>query len=171
MEVSVKTREELIGTGESRDGDQELVRLIGRHGAMTMEQVRRLTGGGRSMTYRRFARCERAGLVERLAIPGVGSVLHATRDGIRFAGLPLPVASVSAGNVEHTLRCATVAFRAGLRYGHDSVLTEREIIAAEAIEERSIASTEVGNIEGIRRCTGPTWRFSARRARLRSRSS
>jgi hypothetical protein len=148
MEVSVKTREELIGTGESRDGDQELVRLIGRHGAMTMEQVRLLTGGGRSMTYRRFARCEDAGLVERLAIPGVGSVLHATRDGIRFAGLPLPVASVSAGNVEHMLRCTLIAFRAGRRFGHDAILTEREIIAAEALEERPIASTEIGEYRG-----------------------
>jgi hypothetical protein len=148
MVVALKTREELIGVAESGDRERELVRLIGRHGAMAMDQVMQALGTGRSVTYRRFSRLEDAGLVERLVIPGVGSVLHATRDGIRFAGLPLPVASVSAGNVEHTLRCASVAIRLGSYYGHDSVLTEREIIAAEALEETPIASTEVGEYRG-----------------------
>jgi hypothetical protein len=148
MVVVMKTREELIGTGECRNRDHEMVRLVGRHGVMQIEQVQRAMGAGRSVTYRRFGCCEAAGLVERLSIPGVGPILHATRDGIRYAGLPLPVAAVSAGTVEHTLRCASVAIRAGEHYGHDAILTEREILAAEGLEERPIASAQVGTFYG-----------------------
>lgn len=136
------------GAGERRDRDRELVRLIGRHGAMTLKQVMRAMGAGRTATYRRFARCEEAGLVERLMIPGVGSVLHATRDGIRYAGLGLPVATISPGAVDHMLRCATVAISAGRHYGHERILTEREIAFAEAIEERPIASAKLGSVHG-----------------------
>jgi hypothetical protein len=148
MVVVMKTREELIGTGECRGRDQEMVRLIGRHGVMQIEQVQRAMGAGRSVTYRRFAYCEAAGLVERLSIAGVGPVLHATREGIRYGGLPLPVAKVSAGTIEHSLRCTSVAISAGKHYGHEAILTEREIIAAEALEERPIASAEVGFFRG-----------------------
>jgi hypothetical protein len=148
MVVVMKTREELIGTGECRGRDQELVRLIGRHGVMQIEQVQRAMGAGRSVTYRRFAYCEAAGLVERLSIPGVGPVLHATREGIRYGGLPLPVAKVSAGTIEHSLRCTSVAISVGKNVGHEAILTEREIIAAEALEERLVASTEVGQFRG-----------------------
>lgn len=148
MVLAVKTREQLIGAGACRDRDQELVALVARHGAIRMEQVQRGMGAGRSVTYRRFGRCEAAGLVERLSIPGIGPVLHATRDGIRYARLPLPVATVSAGSVEHMLRCASVAILASEHYGRDNVLTEREIAAAEALEERPIASAEVGSFRG-----------------------
>jgi hypothetical protein len=151
MVVVMKTREELIGTGKCRNRDHELVRLIGRHGAIQIEQVQRAMGVGRSVTYRRFAYCEAAGLVERLSIPGVGPVLHATREGIRYSGLPLPVAKVSAGSIEHSLRCASVAISVGEKVGHEAILTEREIVAAEAFEERPIASAEVGFFRGAPR--------------------
>ena len=113
-----------------------------------MEQVMRAMGAGRTATYRRFARCEEAGLVERLRIPGCGPVLHATRDGIRYAGLGLPVAAISPGSVDHMLRCTSVAIRVGERFGHGHVLTEREIAFAEAIEERPIASAKLGSVHG-----------------------
>lgn len=148
MSGAVKSREELLGSGECRDRDQELVRLIARHGAMTIEQVQRGMGAGRSVTYRRFSRCEAAGLVERLRVPGIGAVLHATRDGIRYAGLPLAVATISAGNIRHVLSCAYEAIRFGETFGHNTVLTEREIIAAEVLEGRPIASAEVGHHRG-----------------------
>jgi hypothetical protein len=144
MVVALKTREEMIGTGECRSRDQEMVRLIGRHGAMTMGQVMRAMGTQKTVTYRHFRRCAEARLVERLSIPGVGPVLHATREGIRYASLPLPVAAVSPGTIEHTLRCTSVAIAAGEHYGHEAILTEREIVAAEALEERPIASALVG---------------------------
>ncbi|HEY8809984.1 MAG TPA: hypothetical protein VIM28_08175 [Solirubrobacterales bacterium] len=62
--------------------------------------------------------------------------------------MPLPVAAVSAGTVEHTLRCASVAIQAGEHYGHEAILTEREILAAEGLEERPIASAQVGTFYG-----------------------
>jgi DNA-binding Lrp family transcriptional regulator len=150
MVVVMETRElRAVGAGERGDRDRELVRLIGRHGAMTLKQVMRAMGAGRTATYRRFARCEEAGLVERLRIPGSGpAVLHATRDGLRYAGLGLPVAAISPGGVDHMLRCATVAISAGRHYGHERVLTEREIAFAEAIEERPIASAKLGSVHG-----------------------
>jgi hypothetical protein len=75
MVIAMKTREELIGTGKCRNRDQELVRLIGRHGVMRIEQAQR----SRSVAYCRFGCCETAGLLERLSIPGIGSVLYPTR--------------------------------------------------------------------------------------------
>lgn len=145
----MKTQElRALGAGERGDRDRELVRLIGRHGAMTVAQLMRVMEVGRTATYRRFQRCEAAGLVERLRIPGVGSVLHATRDGIRYAGLGLPVAAISPGAVDHMLRCTTVAISAGRRYGHERILTEREIAFAEQVEERPIASAILGSVHG-----------------------
>ncbi len=149
MVVVMETRElGAVGAEERQDRDRELVGLIGRHGAMSMEQLMRAMEVGRTATYRRFQRCEAAGLVERLTIPGVGPVLHSTRDGIRYAGLGLPVAAVSPGSVDHMLRCTSVAIRVGERYGHEHVLTEREIAFAEAIEERPIASAKLGSVHG-----------------------
>lgn len=143
----METREvQALGAGERRDRDRELVRLIGRHGAMTLKQVMRAMEVGRTATYRRFQRCEAGSLVERLMIPGVGPILHATRDGIRYAGLGLPVAAISPGGVEHMLRCTSVAIRVGERFGHEHVLTEREIAFAEQIEERPIASARIGTV-------------------------
>lgn len=123
-----------------RDRDRELVRLVGRHGAMTVEQAMRAAGTGRTATYRRVAVLIEAGLLERLdLLRSHPSLLHATRDGLRYAGLPMPVAKVSPGAVDHWLRCATVALDLGERYGQARVLTEREIVATEALEGRSVA--------------------------------
>lgn len=123
-----------------RDRDRELVRLVGRHGVLTIEQAMRATGVGRTATYRRVAALIEAGLLERLdLLRSQPSMLHATRDGVRYAGLGMGVAKVSPGAVEHWLRCTTVALDLGERYGHDRVLTEREIAASEALEGRSVA--------------------------------
>jgi len=147
--VVMETRElRAVGAGERRDRDRELVRLIGRHGAMSMEQAMRAMGCGRTATYRRFARCEEAGLVERLQIAGVGSVLHATREGLRYAGLGLPVATVTPGEVQHTLSCASIAIATERKNPDQRLLTEREIAFAEQIEERPIASAKLGSVHG-----------------------
>jgi DNA-binding Lrp family transcriptional regulator len=148
MAVVMETRElRAVGAGERRDRDRELVRLIGRHGAMTMEQLMRATGAGRTATYRRFARCEEAGLVERLRIPGSGpAVLHATREGLRYAGLGLPVAAISPGSVDHMLRCSEIALALERRHPDRQLLTEREIAFAEQLEGRPIASVEIGRV-------------------------
>jgi hypothetical protein len=123
-----------------RDRDRELVRLVGRHGVLTVEQAMRATGVGRTATYRRVAALIEAGLLERLdLLRSQPSLLHATREGLRYASLAMPVAKVSPGAVDHWLRCATVALDLGERYGYDRVLTEREIVATEALEGRSVA--------------------------------
>ena len=148
MGVVLEKREGLQAVG-SRRRDRELVRLIGRHGAMTIEHVMRAMGAGKSATYRRFARCEKAGLVKRCLFVGAdAAVLHATKAGLLYARLGLPVAAISPATVEHMLRCTSVAISLGERVGHDRVLTEREIVLEEAIEDRQIASVPIGSFRG-----------------------
>src|SRR5689334_16243112 len=108
-----------------RTRDQELVRFVGRHGLVAMRHVMAALGVGRTAAYRRVSGCIEAGLLEHLDVlcaePGL---LRATRAGLRYAGLGLPLAPASAGNVEHTLRCTSTAQLLGERYGHERVLTE-----------------------------------------------
>jgi len=137
---------EAVGSASAlaRDRDRELVRLVGRHGVLTVEQAMRATGIGRTATYRRVAALIEAGLLERLdLLRSQPSLLRATREGLRYAGLPMPVAKVSPGNVDHWLRCATVALDLGERYGRDRVLTEREIVARELLEDRAVAKARL----------------------------
>ena len=136
----------------SRDRDRELIRLVGRHGVMTIEQVMSAMKVGRTATYRRAASCIEAGLLERLDIlRSEPRLLRTTRDGLRYAGLGMPVAKVSPGAVEHWLRCTTVALKAAAHYGSDRVLTEREIALAEATEERPVGSAPIGERRGAQR--------------------
>lgn len=136
----------------ARDRDRELVELVGRHGVMTVEQAMRATGTGRTATYRRAAALIGAGLLERLdLLRSQPSLLHATREGLRYAGLWMPVAKVSPGAVDHWLRCTTVALDLGERYGHSRVLTEREIVAKELLEERSLARATLSDAGDGRR--------------------
>jgi hypothetical protein len=135
------------GAGSGRTRDQELVRYVGRHGVVTMEQVQKAMGVGRTAAYRRGAACAEAGLLERLdLLRSEPSVLRATREGLRYGGLGLPFAAVSPSAVVHAVRCAFFAQYLGEHYGHDRVLTEREIAFAEKIEEKPIASAEVGHL-------------------------
>jgi DNA-binding Lrp family transcriptional regulator len=129
---------------KGREGDRELVRLIGRHGAMSIGQLMIAMGIGRTAAYRRFQRCEEAGLVERLRLTRTTpTVLHATRDGLRYAGLGLTLAAVSPGTVDHALRCTAHALTLERSFGEGCVLTEREIILAELVDEAPVASAEV----------------------------
>jgi hypothetical protein len=105
----------------------------------------RATGVGRTATYRRVAALIEAGLLERLELlRSQPSLLHATREGLRYAALAMPVAAISPGAVDHWLRCVTVALDLGERYGHERVLTERDIVFREVLEERSLAKVAVG---------------------------
>ena len=122
----------MISREGERSRDRELVRLVGRHGAMTVEQLMRAMECGRTATYRRVARCAEGGLIERSTIYGLSStVLHATRDGLRYAGLGLPVVSISPSSIEHMLRCTSVAIGLEKKLSPDQLLfTEREIVLA-----------------------------------------
>lgn len=142
--------ERLIEDHEAESGrtrDQELVRYVGRQGVVTIEQVMKAMGVGRTAAYRRVAACAEAGLLERLdLLRSEPTVLRATREGLRYAGLGLPFAAVSPSAVVHFIRCASAAQFLGQHYGHERILTEREIAFAEKIEERPIASAEVGHL-------------------------
>jgi hypothetical protein len=143
---------ERIGSELRRDRDRELVALIGRHGVMTIEQAMAAMRVGRTATYRRAAALIEAGLLERLdLLRSHPSLLRATRDGLRFAGLGMAVAKVSPGAVDHMLRCTSAAIEAAGKYAPARVLTEREIVAMEVIEGLRVASVSLGHSRGHER--------------------
>lgn len=125
-------------TGSVHSRDLELVRYVGRHGLVAMRHVMVALGVGRTAAYRRVAACIERGPPERLEL------VRAEPGLLRYAGLGLPVAAVSPGAVDHWLRCASTAQLLGKHFGHERVLTERELVLAEQIEERPIASAKVG---------------------------
>jgi hypothetical protein len=137
------------GTGRERrqTRDRELVRFVGVHGAVAMEHVMAALGVGRTAAYRRVAVCIEGGLLERVdLLREEPSLLRATRAGLRYAGLALPVAAISPGSVDHWLRCATTALKLGEEFGAERVISERELALAERIEERAIASAQIGEL-------------------------
>ncbi|MGB7587817.1 MAG: hypothetical protein WBM00_03835 [Solirubrobacterales bacterium] len=140
--------EKLIDSREAepaRSRDQGLVRYVGRHGVVTIAHVMKAMGVGRTAAYRRVAACIEAGLLERLEVlRSEPNLLRATPEGLRYAGLPFPVAVISPGAVDHWLRCASTALTVEKRLGSECVLSERELVFAELAEERPIASAEVG---------------------------
>jgi len=137
-----------LGRGcEAMRRDRELVRFIGRHGAVSMDHVMAAMGVGRTAAYRRVAACIERGLLDRLdLLRGEPSLLRATRYGLRYAGLGLPVAAVSPGSVDHWLRCASTSLQLAQEFGAEHVLTERELRLLERIEGRAIASAKVGEL-------------------------
>jgi len=127
--------------------DRELLVFLGRHGAASIEHVMRALGVGQTMAYRRVAACVDRGLVDRLALlRDEPTLLRATRQGLRYAGLGLPVAEVSPGGAPHQLRCVSVALALGERHGHERVLTERELRDLERREGKPFASAKVGEL-------------------------
>ena len=135
--------------GEGLMRDRELVRFVGRHGAVAIEHVMAAMGVGRTAAYRRVAACVERGLLERLdLLRAEPSLLRATREGLRYAGLGMSVAVVSPGSVGHWLRCASTALLLGEEFGPERILTERELRLHERIEGRPIASAKVGELPG-----------------------
>lgn len=150
METAIAERWiEAHGAQSGGTRDQELIRFVGRHGAVTMEQVMKAMGVGRTAAYRRVAACAEAGLLERLdLLRSEPSVLRATREGLRYAGLGLPLALVSPSAVVHYVRCADAAWFLGKHFGHERILTERELVLMEQIEGECIASAYMGRHRG-----------------------
>jgi hypothetical protein len=137
--------------GRNKSRDRELVEFVGRHGVVTVEQVMAAMGAGRTASYRRIAACMEIGLLERLALlRNEPTVLRATRDGLNYAELGLPVAAVTPGLVGHDLRCVDVALLFGGHLGHERVLTEREFTWREQSEGKEIASIDVAGSGGAR---------------------
>jgi len=127
--------------------DRELLTFIGRHGAVSIEHVMAALGVGSTMAYRRVAACAERGLISRVApLRDEPSLLVATREGLRYAGLGLPVAVVSPGSVGHWLRSASAALSLGERHSHERIVSERELRFAEQWAGRPIASAKIGEL-------------------------
>jgi hypothetical protein len=145
--TTTKQRATDWGTAYSPDQsrDRRLVHFVARHGIVSIEHVRREMAVGRTAAYRRVAACIEAGLLERLdLLRDEPSLLRATHEGISYAGLTLKVADVSPGAVGHWLRCASVGQRLERHYGPERVRTERELLFAEQLAERPLASAMMG---------------------------
>lgn len=133
--------------GPRRSRDRELVRFVGRHGVVAIEHVMVSLDVRSAAAYRRVAACIERGLLERLELlRAEPSLLRATREGLRYAGLGFPVAVVSPGSAGHWLRCASVAQQLIGEFGLGHVITERELAFAERLEGRPIASAKVGEL-------------------------
>jgi hypothetical protein len=144
-------RDAVWGTSVSEEiggRDRRLLRFVARHGVVCVDQVRRELGVGRTAAYRRVAACIEAGLLERIdLLREEPSLLRATRQGLRYVGLGgLRVAEISPGAVAHSLRCTTVAQIGGEQFGHDLIRTERELVFAEQLAGRPLASAVMGRL-------------------------
>jgi hypothetical protein len=99
---------------------------------------------GRTAAYRLAAACMERRLIARDdLLRREPSVLYATREGLRWAGLGYPVAKLSPSLIRHGLRCTSTAqmlrreFAAGVH-------TERDLCWFERQEGRPLASAKLG---------------------------
>jgi hypothetical protein len=126
--------------------DKDVVGWIARIGAVEPEHVMFRFRMGRTVTYRRLAAMESAGLVERFRLlHGRPALIVATKAGLRFCGLDhLGVAKVSAGAVAHWQASTTTALLFECHDGPDSVGGVREIRAAQRATGQPVASAKLG---------------------------
>lgn len=125
--------------------DWEIVRWVGRLGAVTLDQLRLRFTLGRTVAYRRVAACVEGELLERVVLlRGQPALIRATRRGLRLTGLPLGVAQAPPELVGHWIACGWVALSLELEFGAQALLSEREIRRAERWEGRAIASAKLG---------------------------
>ena len=133
--------------GRCRCRDRELLLYVSRHGVVAIQHVMAALGVGQAAAYRRVAACIDRGLLERLdLLRDEPSLLRASRAGLRYAGLGLPVAVISPGAVDHWLRCATTAQLLAAEFGSESVISERELRLLERLVGRPIASAKLGEL-------------------------
>lgn len=131
--------------------EREIVRWVGRMGAVELGHLMRRWRFGRSVGYALVARLVEAGLLDRVAtLPGDPTMLRATQNGLAYAGLGVAQARVAPGQVDHWLGCGDAALWAEERWGEEAVLSERELRFAELEEGKSIGSATVGELPGGR---------------------
>jgi len=133
--------------------DWEIVRWVGRIGVVTIEQLQTRFGLGRTVAYRRVAACVEAGLLERLeTLRGVSALIRASRRGLRYAGIRLPLAQAPLELVGHWIACGAVAVALEREFGSDALRSEREVRALERERRLPIASADLGESpSGFRR--------------------
>lgn len=137
--------------------DWEIVRWVGRLGAVTIDQLRARFGLGRTAAYRRVAACVEGQLLERVALlRGQPALIRATRRGLRLTRLPLSVAQAPPELVGHWVACGWVAITLEQEFGAEAVRSEREIRLEERWSEGPIASAKLGeNPDGSDRLHRP----------------
>jgi hypothetical protein len=142
-----------VRPGSPAARDWQIVHWIGRIGIVTIEQLQRRFRLGRTVAYRRTAACIEGRLLERVeTLRGVPALLRATRRGLRYVGLRLPVAQAAPEQVGHWIACGAVALELEGEFGTDALRGEREIRALERGRERPVASAELGETaSGARR--------------------
>ena len=124
--------------------DEALVRFLGRHGIASVRQVMREFAIGRTGAYRLLAACTERGLIERDdSLRREPSVLYATREGLRWAGLGYPVAKLSPSLIRHGLRCTSTAQELGREFP-SGVHTERDLFWIERQEGKPLAAAKLG---------------------------
>ena len=158
---------EVESFGAVRTRDEALVAFLGRFGVASMRQVMAQFGIGRTAAYRLAAACAERGVIARDdSLRREPSVLYATRQGLRWVGLPYPVVKLSPSLINHTLRCTSTGQM--LRREFSGTLhSERDLCWIERQEGKPLASATLGTRpEG-----GPTWRSPPRPGRSRWRSS
>lgn len=136
---------EKAGSTNGATADYELIRFVGRYGAVAITHAMAVLGVRRSMAYRRVAACVERGLMERLdLVRGEPTLLRATRAGLRYASLGLEPANVSPGSINHWLTCASTVLLLAKEAGLERVLSDRELRLLERIDGKPVASAKVG---------------------------
>jgi hypothetical protein len=142
-------QEQLGALVEAKHGgrDAAIVSWIGRVGAASVDQVRAKFGVRRTVGYRRTSALIAAGFLRRARLlHDEPALLAATAAGLRYVGLPLQVARLSAAAVPHWLACADVWLRLEERHGAERVVGVRELVYAERVEGGRIASARIGTL-------------------------
>lgn len=131
--------------------DRQIVSFVSRLGAVSIGHIERRFQVGRSVAYDIVKRLIAAGLLERVeTLPGDPTLIRATEQGIAYAGLGLPVATIRVGETFHWLACADVALGLERRHGADNLRTEREIRFSERLAGKPIASAKLGELPDAR---------------------
>jgi transposase len=127
--------------------EREIVSWVARLGAVSVDQIGRRFGVGRSVGYDLVRRLVTLGLLERTqTVIGDPSLISATRDGITYAGLGLKRPALRIGQVDHWLTCADVAIELEARYGADRLVSERELRFQAQLTGKPLGAAKVGEM-------------------------
>ena len=125
--------------------EREIVSWVARLGAVSVEQIGRRFGVGRSVAYELVRRLVEFGLLERTQTAiGDPTLISATRDGITYAGLGLRPAPIRIGEVDHWIACADIAIELEHRYGPERLVTERELRFAAQLTGKPVGAAKLG---------------------------
>ncbi len=131
--------------GRSLSREREIVTWVARLGAVSVEQIGRRFGVGRSVAYEQVRRLIEFGLLERTQTAiGDPTLISATRQGITYARLGLKRPTIRIGEVNHWLTTADVAIDLERQYGPERLLTERELRFDAKLTGRATGAGKLG---------------------------